>query len=136
MKKYLFAAACALIVSTASADPSKYNLTFTCPNVDVISNFGDYLGAYGTELIFGESHPVYFRSTVWPSNVPGDVNTYASYAANYNALTAQVICSYMSTNTEHASFDLLYYISNGKGGLITAQTESIISLEMPVGLTQ
>lgn len=136
MKKFLFAAACTLLVSTVNAEPIKHDVTFSCPVIEMVSNFGDNVAGYGAELIFGESRPVYFKTLLWPEGVPSDLSSYSSSATDYDSITALITCSYTSSNSNNAAFDLTYSMANGKGGLITAQTASVISLQFPIGLTQ
>lgn len=136
MKKYLLSAICTFIACTASADPTAHYVSFTCPAINVVANFGDYIAGYGSEWIMNTHIPVYFKSTAWPSGIPSNLNTYNNSATNYDSVNAQIICSYMSTNTDNSSFDLLYYVTNGTGGLVTAQTNDSIDLQLPVGLSK
>lgn len=137
MKKHIlstFAVACTLLSSAVNADnPTSHQINVTCPAVNLVSNFGDYLAGYGSETIFGNLVPIYFKNMVFPAGVPTELTTYSVTDVNYNSTTAQVACSYTSSNASNPSFDLNYYITNGKGGLITAKTATMISLQLPVG---
>jgi hypothetical protein len=134
MKNYLIPILFAFAIGTANADPITHNVDFTCPDTSAISNFGDYVAGYGLEVILGEKLPVYFKTTVWPSGVPSNLTAYKNTATAYDSIQAQVTCSYTSSDSNHASFDLLYFIANGVGGLVTAQTNNNISVSFPVGL--
>ncbi len=136
MKKYLLStlAACTLAAAVHADSPTSHNVVFTCPEVNAVSHFGDYLAAYGYEWIMGNSVPVYFKSIAWPAGVPNDLSSYSSTGTSYNSITAYVNCSYTSNDVNNSPFDLSYYVTNGKGGLITGQNSNSINLQLPVGL--
>ncbi|RUR12625.1 hypothetical protein [Legionella sp. km772] len=136
MKNYLFAGIAALFAVSASAEPTHHDVTFTCPAVNAISHFGDYVAGYGVEAIFGDSRAVYFKTIMWPANVPSNLSTYNSLATNYDSINSLITCSYVSSDANNADFDLHYQMTNGKGGLITAQTPNMISIQFPIGLTK
>jgi hypothetical protein len=139
MKKYLLstlAAACTLLATSAGADPTKHEMALSCPMINVVSNFDDYLGGYGSELIFGEARPIYFKTLAKPTGIPNQLNSYSSAGTAYNTITGQVTCSYMSSDASNTAFNLIYTIVNGQGGLVTAQTTNVISLQFPIGLSK
>lgn len=136
MKKYLFAAVCTLLTSTVSAEPTKHDVTFTCPAINAIAHFGDYVAGYGSESIFGDIRPVYFKTNLWPIGIPSTLSTYSSSATHYDSITALITCSYISSDVNNTAFDLLYHMANGRGGFVTAQTLNMISLQFPIGFTK
>lgn len=125
--------AAALIAGTATADPVRVQADFTCPTMDMVSNFGTYIAGQGMELILSLHNPVYFKSTAYLAGVPNNLSTYSSYSTNYDSVTATVICTYASSDPTHANFDLNYYVTNGQGGRIRNQTNNTINIIFPLG---
>lgn len=139
MKKYstltpfFAAAAFSLITSTASADPERVQADFTCPNISMVSNFGNYIAGLGMELILGQHNPVYFKTINWPAGVPANLGNYTNSATSYDSTKATVTCSYASTDPAEQAFDISYYVTNGYGGRIRQQTNSTIYIIFPLG---
>lgn len=138
MKNYLlssvFAAILPFTATTASAYPIGHQADFSCPVITAVANFSDYVAGYGSEAILGHTHPIYFRTVLWPSGVPSNLSSYTNSGTNYDSTTALVYCHYSSNADTEQPFDLTYYVTNGRGGLIQSQTNNAISVLLPLGL--
>lgn len=130
---FLTAATFALVANTAVADPIRIQADFTCPIVSMVANFGDYIAGLGMEDVLSVHNPVYFKTAYYPIGVPANLNNYSNASTAYNSVTSTVTCSYASSNASEQPFDLSYFVSNGLGGRIRAQTESTIYIIFPVG---
>ncbi len=120
--------------SGTHANPTHHHITFTCPNPQVISNFADYLAGYGVERIFNDNRIIYYKSTCKPNNIPASVEGYNHTGASYDVMTAQISCTYGHNKNENKPFTLVYNITNGSGGIVTAKTNNVISVQFPIGL--
>ena len=140
MKKFyvlpslLVSAILSLVTTTAVAYPVNNEGDFTCPDISVVANFGDYIAGFGTEAMLSQLNHIYFQTTQWPAGVPNSVTGYANSGTGYDSVTARVTCSYASADPAHLPFDLSYYVTNGRGGLVVAQTNNSINVVFPVGL--
>lgn len=130
----LFAATLSLAATSVGASPLFTQADFSCPVVSQLSNFGDYIAGYGNEMVLSQNNPVYFQTIQWPAGVPDSLNGYYNSGTNYNSVNAHVTCSYASGDGSSQPFDLAYYVTNGKGGLVQWQNNESISLMLPVGL--
>ncbi|PJD93470.1 MAG: hypothetical protein CK426_08740 [Legionella sp.] len=136
MKTPFIAVGSLLVILNANtmANPVPHQVTFTCPTTRVIANFGDYIAGYGVSTILGENRPVYFKSLTKNATVPNNLTSYAIAGTLYDSTTSQVICNYNSSIANNKPFSLVYTMTNGSGGVITAQTDSIISIQLPIGI--
>ena len=51
-----------MISTSVAAYPITNNANFTCPEVSAISNFGNYVAGFGSEVMLNQTNPVYFQS--------------------------------------------------------------------------
>ncbi|MFA6303741.1 MAG: hypothetical protein WC627_11520 [Legionella sp.] len=131
----LIAALGLAITSTAAlAYPIMNIADFSCPDARVVANYGSYLAGFGSEAIVGQYNEIYFQSDYWLGGIPDSLVNYSNSAANYDSTTGIISCSYTSTAETEKSFDLKYYVTNGKGGLIQYQSNTDISVGFPIGL--
>ena len=128
----LIAAAC-LVNLPASADPTTLKVTYRCPTG--LSNFGDYISGFGAEIL-GRSvtNKIYFKSFQYTPGIPVSLSKYSNSDTNYDSTTGNVICSYASSDTSESSFDLAYYVTNGKGGRIISKNKKAIKIVFLGGL--
>lgn len=139
MKKYcvltsLFAAATfSLVTTTAAAYPVDNSAVFTCPDISVVSSFGNSIAGFGTEVILSQNNPVYFQTNQFPTGVPATLGNYSNLGTDYDSTLGIVSCDYTSSNSTEQPFSLIYSITNGLGGLIQSQSANVISLTFPVG---
>lgn len=144
MKKIALLASLALS-SAVFADPSAIPLDFTCPSasgagVYSLTNFGDRVGGYGTELVAGAPaiNKPYFTYLI-PSGakIPAKLasGAYTNAGTDYDNSTNKVTCSYTSA-AKYDPFSVSYQLTNGNGGMITKKTASCISILQFVGLAK
>ncbi len=135
---------CALSVfsNTAIASPSTHTIDITCPGVAttafpfIVTNFKDYIAGYGNELIDGSlPYPniPYFTYTI-PSgaNIPSILTGYVNNGTDYDSTLGQVTCQFSRSGFD--SFSVTYPITNGKGGVISTQTNNTIQVLVPFGI--
>jgi hypothetical protein len=139
MKKFslftsvLAAATLSLVTTQVCADPIRVQSDFTCPSINMVSNFGSYIAGLGEEAVLSQHNPVYFRSHHFPVGVPDSLSSYSNYSTDYNSVTAYVTCSYVSSEPMQLPFDLTYYVTNGLGGRVVSQTSNTINIIFSIG---
>ena len=140
MKKYgvltsLFTAVTfSLITTTTAAYPISNTAYFTCPEVSLLSNFGDHIAGFGLEVMLSQNNPIYFQSNAYPTGVPDTFSNYYNSGTDYDSISATVFCNYTSNNPVEHPFGLSYYVTNGKGGLVQYQNGNSINITFPVGV--
>jgi hypothetical protein len=130
----LVTTASCLLSAAVLAYPVANNATFDCPAANGLSNFGSYLAGFGSESIAGVTNTIYFQSIQsLPAGIPDSLANYSNSATSYNMATGYVTCSFTSSNSAESNFDISYYVTNGKGGVIQSQANNTISIAFPVG---
>ena len=138
MKKIISTLAIALIPALTSpiifANPIEHEVTYICPFVQSLSNFGSYIGGYGLEILSPSKRiEIYFKSMQQDSHVPWFLGNYTNYSANYDAPTGTVFCGYTSAYAFEKNFSIAYTITNGKGGRILYRAADSIQVSFLVG---
>jgi hypothetical protein len=146
MKKVIIAlllSAVALVPQLATADPSVVELAFTCPtttgtDIHTLANFGNRIAGYGTETLAGTpaiNLPFFSTVVATGANIPAKLNqgSYANDATDFDNINSFVSCHYASFGGYDA-FTVYYFITNGRGGVITSQTPNTISINVYVGM--
>lgn len=134
----LGASVLALSPLSASADPVGLRVTIQCPgiagNQNVITNFGDYVGGSGMEIMDNQNpFPVYFKSVSLAPNTPADLSNYNNQSARYDSTKGSVSCAYTSSNLSEPALSVSYALTNGKGGAVTGSDQASVSFVLPVG---
>jgi len=121
------------------ADPIGLNINVVCPvanggSPNTLTNFGDYVAGFGQEFIQNQGSPsIYFKSAANPLNMPNKLLNYSNQMADYDSVTGQVFCSYVSSNPAEPSFTVSYTLANGKGGQITQQSNNNVNILLALG---
>jgi len=119
------------------ANPVGLPSDIVCPATqgtsNVLTNFGNYIAGYGTQFMFSNSLPVYFKSSAYPTGVPSKLVSYINDTADYDSTTGKVTCSYVSNSLGQPAFSVDYFLTNGQGGIVVAQSNNSISLLFQVG---
>lgn len=129
----------ALTPIVALADPTDLEVNVFCPYTsgagNVLANHGDYIAGNGEEIVNGMGRKtIYFKSTdSLPQNIPAKLNNYRHEKAEYDSTTARVSCVYTSFMEGEPSFNVSYTLTNGRGGMIIAQTPDHVTFRLPVG---
>lgn len=133
----IFTLALAPAIATADHVGISIKVDVVCPipNLDVLTNYGDYAEGNGKEMIHGQNMTeVRFKSSSLPAHMPNKLNNYRNESANYDSTTGQVSCSYTSTNPAEPRFTVSYTLTNGKGGTVLLQFNEFVTIKLPVGL--
>lgn len=128
----------ALSPLVAVADPMEFEVSVFCPNVgngfNSLAHFGDYIAGNGEELLGGQRRNVYFKSTESiASKIPAGFTNYKNKKATYDSTTGSVTCSYSTYLYDAPEFSVSYTLTNGKGGIVTHQTDERITFRLPIG---
>ena len=119
------------------ADPIGLYVDIYCPYTQgsdhVITNFGNYIGGYGSENIVSQNRDIYFASPSLPADMPTSLTNYYSESTAYNATSGKVSCTYTSSNPAEPRFIVSYTLTNGKGGALNWQNNNSISITLPIG---
>jgi hypothetical protein len=113
----LFVAAACLVSTVTLAAPFELYVTFYCPAVENLSNFGDFVGGPGYERVKDNKVSVLFRSTN-AGGFPDSFSNYSHESVTYAGSKANVTCAYTSTKNGEKRLELSYNVLNGKGGQI------------------
>lgn len=131
----LFAAVTLSVASSAVLAYPIYNTAdFYCPDISLVANYGTYVAGFGSEDILGQVNTIYFQTNRWIGGVPSSLTNYSSTGTNYESTTGNVTCTYTSSNSAENPFDLVYFVTNGQGGLIQGQSSDSITVNFPIGL--
>lgn len=139
MKKIISPILITLIAGFANtlvlADPITHIVDYICPAPGVLSNFGNYISGFGSEILSrSTTNTIYFQSKQYLPGVPSSLVNYNNSATSYDAPSGYVTCSYISSNPSENSFDVSYNITNGKGGRILSRTNNTINVLFLVGV--
>jgi hypothetical protein len=119
-----------------------YSLNFQCPDthgsVNVLTNYGTYIGGDGTELnSFSDIlTPAFFKSvTTTDQKYPANISEggYLHSGTSYTQATGVVSCMYQST-LNYDDIRVNYTITNGTGGFVTTHTDNTITISLSNGL--
>lgn len=120
------------------ANPVGLPSDIVCPATqgtsNVVTNFGNYIAGYGTQFMLANSLPIYFKSSGAPTGVPSKLVSYINDTADYDSATGKVTCSYVSNSLGQPAFSVDYYLTNGQGGIVVAQSNNSVSLMFQVGV--
>lgn len=132
LTSFLAAAILSLITSTAMAYPINHDVYINCPHIKGLSNFGNYIGGYGSETLQSQNYPIYFRSGSIFFSV--NLKNYSNSGTEYDPAQETVSCQYSSSEPQESGFSVIYQITNGKGGWVQSQSEDTIYITIPLGL--
>jgi hypothetical protein len=120
------------------ANPVGLPSDIVCPSTqgtsNVITNFGNYIAGYGTEFMLSNSLPIYFKSGLPTAGTPRKLAGYFNESTDYDSTTGKVSCNYVSNNLGEPAFSVDYFLTNGQGGVVVAQSNNSISLLFQVGV--
>ena len=124
--------------TVALADPIEINLEIQCPiaqnQSNMLSNYGDFIAGYGLERIKGQGDfSIYFKSNASIKGVPSQLENYFNSGVKYTSTTGDITCEY-SSNAGEPSFEVIYTLTNGKGGKAISLGTSRINVLIPFGL--
>ncbi|ARB90685.1 hypothetical protein [Legionella longbeachae] len=129
-------------IAIANNPPAYNNITVNCPatsyqqnNTNFITNFGSYIGGYGTASInYATPYQAYFISTGTIQDIPADLTSYTFLTTTYNSTSGTVTCSYQSNVFTSPVFSISYNFTNALGGTVVSQGNNYISINLPFGL--
>src|SRR5690349_5216723 len=125
----VFIVVASLANTSVIADPITHSVDYICPNASSLGNFGTYIGGFGSEILSSRTtNTIYFQSRKPLNDVPSSLVNYSNSGTNYDGPTGYVTCSFSSANPSEGDFDISYYITNGKGGMIQSRTSNTINV--------
>ena len=121
----------------ASAEPIGLDVLIQCPSPNnsssKLANHGDYTAGYGVESIAGQtSTAIYFQSQASTHHIPANLTNYTNSGVQYNSTTGEVECAYQSDENDPV-FDVVYTLTNGKGGFASSGASDQIHITIPFG---
>jgi hypothetical protein len=127
----------------AMAQPKHQVIRFECPHAsggvasERLTNTGTTIYGEGEENIDGTKYLARFATPVNPGdNIPLDLSTgsYSHSGVDYNPVSGRVSCKFNSAGL-YDPFHVSYSIKNGKGGLVLKESNSVITIQIPFGLS-
>jgi len=91
------------------------------------------VAGYGVEKVGAATTQVYFRSDSLPAGMPRKLGNYTSSDSDYDSTIGQVTCTYTSSDVAEPTFTVAYYLTNGVGGNILAQSANTVTVDIPFG---
>lgn len=134
LKSWFLASTLLLTGQTTLANPKQIPVVFTCPCANSLKNEAGGIFGMGTELIYNLFNPIRFESRENLSQIPSDFANYIISSIDYQGALGLVSCRYISINETEPSIELAYEITNGKGGLIQAQSYNTMIIYLPLGV--
>jgi hypothetical protein len=116
----------------SASNPTTIAMQITCPSAQTaLKKSGNVVSGLGTEQTDNQLPTQVMFQGLLSNNFSGSITSYVNHGADYNAVTAQVICYYI--NFTNAAFRVSRTLTNGFGGTVIANKSTGITISVPAG---